>query len=111
MNSVLETPIHPQLRENLWLESKEMRRDVLHLVSEEIVKMFMNVEPRFYPKDKSQTDDKIRCYASSLLSHKMLYMEFLDSIKEGDGLRILHCRHYLMLIFKVAQRKNYSIED
>ena len=72
MKSASDTPIHPQLREDLWLESKDMRRDILHLVSEEIIKMFVDVKPWFHPKDKSQTDDKIRCYASALLSHGML---------------------------------------
>lgn len=34
-------------------------------------------------------------------------MEFCDSIREGDGHRILRCWRYLMLATK---RKNYSIE-
>ena len=75
------------------------------MVPEETVKMLVNVESQFHSKDKSQTDDKIRWYASALLSHRMLYIEFSDSIKEGDGLHILRCWRYLMLVFKVAQRK------
>jgi len=37
-------------------------------------------------------------------------MEFNDAIREGDGLRILHCWKYFLLHFKEANRKNYAIE-
>ena len=37
-------------------------------------------------------------------------MEFHDAIKEGDGLRVLRCWKYLLLLFKASQKKNYSIE-
>ena len=49
-------------------------------------------------------------YAKEVFSLGMLYMEFHDAIKEGDGLRVLRCWKYLLLIFKASQRKNYSIE-
>lgn len=40
----------------------------------------------------------------------LLYLEFSDSIKEGDGIRVLRCWRYMLLLFKVTGRTNYSIE-
>ena len=37
-------------------------------------------------------------------------MEFSDTIREGDGLCVLRCWHYLLLFFKAHRRQNYSIE-
>lgn len=37
-------------------------------------------------------------------------MEFQDSIREGDGERVLHCWRYLMLIFKATGHRNYALE-
>ena len=37
-------------------------------------------------------------------------MEYHDAIKEGDGLRVMRCWKYLLLLFKASQKKNYSIE-
>ena len=45
-----------------------------------------------------------------VLSLGMLLMEFNDSIREGDGTRILRCWRYFFLFFKASERTNYSIE-
>ena len=37
-------------------------------------------------------------------------MEFNDAIREGDGSHIFRCCRFFLLIFKAADRKNYSIE-
>lgn len=50
------------------------------------------------------------CYAVQILSQGLLYLEFRDAIKEGDGHRIICCWRYFMLVFKARRRKNYSIE-
>ena len=56
------------------------------------------------------SSDSIMEYGKEVFSLGMLYMEFHDAIKEGDGHRVLRCWKYLLLIFKASQRKNYSIE-
>ena len=45
-----------------------------------------------------------------VLTMGLLLLEFNDSIYEGDGLRILRCWRFLLLIFKATGRKNYAIE-
>lgn len=40
----------------------------------------------------------------------LLYMEFTDAIREGDGDRILRCWRYFLLVFKATGRTHYSVE-
>ena len=43
-------------------------------------------------------------------SDGLLYLEFCDAIKEGDGSRLLRCWSYLFLIFRATQCTDYTIE-
>ena len=40
----------------------------------------------------------------------LLYAEFRNGIREGDGLCVLRCWHYFLFIFRTSNRTNYSIE-
>ena len=44
------------------------------------------------------------------MSLGLFYFDFVDAVHEGDGLRVLHCYKYLLLIFKSSQYHNYYIE-
>jgi L1 cell adhesion molecule like protein len=55
-------------------------------------------------------DDGVREYACDVLSLGLLYMNYQDAIREGDGERVMLIWKYLLPIFKVTNRKNYSIE-
>lgn len=59
---------------------------------------------------KVKDNDHILAYAKDVLSLGLWLMEFVDAIKEGDGLRILRCWRYFLPIFKASKRTNYSIE-
>ena len=60
---------------------------------------------------KEATEDHVlHAYACDVLSLGLLYMEFQDAIREGDGLRIQRCWKYMLLIYKASNRSNYSIE-
>ena len=58
----------------------------------------------------SKDDDHVLSYAKEVLSLGLLYKEFVDAIREGDGERIIRCWRYFLPLFKCADRKNYSIE-
>ena len=60
-------------------------------------------------KEKGGTD-LILEYAKEVLCLTLLYMEFNDAIKEGDGSRVLRCWKFLLLVFRASRRTNYSIE-
>ena len=49
-------------------------------------------------------------YAREVLTLSLLYGEFQDAIREGDGLRILRCWKFFLLLFKASRRMNYANE-
>ena len=59
--------------------------------------------------DSSQVDS-VQAYAKEVMTLGLIYAEFADGIREGDGVRVTRCWKFLMLIFKAVQRKNYSCE-
>ena len=58
----------------------------------------------------AQSVDTIYEYSSDVLSLELLFMEFVDAIREGDGSRILRCWRYFLPIFRASNSTNYSIE-
>ena len=72
------------------------------------------IEPyvHFFKPLPTQTDssDGVRAYADTLLSLALLWAEFEDGTREGDGERVMRCWKFLLVLFKDAQRKNYAIE-
>ena len=40
----------------------------------------------------------------------MLFLEFKDAIREGDGTRVLCCWKYFMLVFRASGHTNYCLE-
>lgn len=85
------------------------RRNVLLLAVEQVLDKFVNLS---YGNESAQPveSDRVQAYACDVLTLGLLYMEFTDAIKEGDGSRILCCWKFFMLIFKASNRTNYSIE-
>ena len=58
----------------------------------------------------SGNDDGVYVYATELLTLGLIWHGFHDSIKEGDGDRILIYWKFLLIIFKVAKCYNYAKE-
>ena len=54
--------------------------------------------------------DGIFNYASALLNDGLLYLEFRDAVREGDGERVIQCWKILMLYFFSAKHYNYTKE-
>lgn len=79
---------------------------VRHL--KEVVKTHVDIS--FVNPKRTRTPDHIYEYASETLSLGLLWMEFVDSIREGDGSRIFRCWRYFLPIFRVTNRTNYSCE-
>ena len=94
-----------------WLEGTETRKDVLYHFSSQIVKGFVDVDTSCDVRESpSNNEDKVLAYSKLLMSLGMIYLEYCDGIKEGDGMRVLRCWRYMLLIFKATGRTNYSIE-
>lgn len=54
--------------------------------------------------------DSVYAYSCETLTLGLLFLEFKDGIREGDGNRAMRVWKYFLLIFKVSGRKNYAIE-
>ena len=50
--------------------------------------------------------DKVYSCIQELVTLCLLYSKFKDTIKEGDGIRIMRVWKYFLLVFKAAGRKN-----
>ena len=49
-------------------------------------------------------------YATEVLTMGLIWENFCDAIKEGNGDQLVQVWKFLLLIFKAAKMKNYSIE-
>lgn len=98
--------------------SCEEKKTLLHKLSRSIVDRYVNikmvdVQPAVRPACSlpgMMPKDRVKEYASEALSLGLFHQEFYDSVKEGDGTRVLRCWHFLLLIYKVSNHPNYSIE-
>ena len=59
---------------------------------------------------KNSNSDRVNLYAKELVTLGLLYKEFADGIREGDGNRVFRIWRYLLMILKTSNRTNYSIE-
>ena len=107
MSSINDTPPSSVISEDVWLLSSDERRDLLHKKSQSIVKSFVFLDPT---STTTKQSDGVFSYGCLLLSLGLLYREFVDSIREGDGNRVLRCWKYFLLIFNATGRTNYAIE-
>ena len=93
--------------ENLWTETAEKRSSLIMQICSKILETVVSF--RFNDSPKS-CNDKVLDYSTKLLSLGCFYLEFRDSIREGDGIRVHRCWKYLLPIFKNSNRRNYSLE-
>ena len=57
-----------------------------------------------------EADDELFLYTTELLTLALIWHDYHDAIKEGDGDRVLRIWKFLLVIFKKTGRKNYSKE-
>ena len=61
-------------------------------------------------RDIEDEKDRVMAYGKEVLTLGLLYMEYRDAIKEGYGLRIISCWRYMLLLFKMTNKRKYSIQ-
>ena len=96
--------------ESEWVfETQEERRQKLHSIALEVVTTFTDFSV-FQSELEPNGVDYVCEYAKEVLTHGLLYMEYQDAIREGDGERVLECWKYFMMIFKATNHRNYAVE-
>ena len=108
MNSLDDLPDADIVNPLTWMEDDEYRRQVLMRISSGIVDKYVDLGTVF--TSDSSSKGTAYAYACETLSLTLLWKEFKDAIREGDGNRVMDVWKYLFLIFKSSGRTNYSIE-
>ena len=73
-------------------------------LAEIVIQKFVNIDKL------SNDDDDLYFYTTELLTLALVWHNYHDSVKEGDGDRVMMLWKFLLVIFKKAKRKNYSKE-
>jgi len=80
-------------------------------LSESIVNQYINITvPSTSTIISIKSTDKVCMYGMEILTLGLLWHNFHDSIREGDGERLMRNWKFNLLVFKAARCKNYRIE-
>lgn len=82
------------------------RYSCVHKLSEAVVDRFVELGDT---SERSGTD-KIRLYATEVLTLGLLWYSFCDAIKEGDGERVIQLWKFFLVAFKASGHRNYAKE-
>ena len=56
------------------------------------------------------TLDEVYQYSREVITMFLLWRDYHDAVKEGDGARVICIWRFLMVVFKMGGRKNYALE-
>ena len=111
MSDVGDLPTQSIISHEAWMMDDTERRRILMDTATQIVEENVDLSTNFSSDSCSKTaTNHVYAYACETLSLGLLYFEFRDAIKEGDGDRVMRIWKYLLLLFKASGRTNYSIE-
>ena len=79
-------------------------------VSKSIVESFCTIDNIGSNPKPTPGDDCVQAYSKKLMTLGLVWLGFDDAIKEGDGDRVLRYWKFLLLLFKMDNRRNYSCE-
>lgn len=90
--------------------NKSQRSDIFMTTISELIDEYTHGFEVEQPQRHSRRSDCVLTYAKELLTLGLLYMEFSDSVREGDGTRILRCWRFMLLLFKAKDKRKYAIQ-
>ncbi len=109
LKSATDTPVESFLPTDIWTLSDSERRECLIKLCEKVNDKFVHFSYNTSVR-VSTGDDQVCEYSVQLLRLGCFYMEFKDSIREGDGERVLRCWKYMIPIFLASGNRNYACE-
>lgn len=110
MTTLQDCPDPSVISEDTWWQDDQVRAKVLNDVSRRVVDKHVNLDTVFKKKKEEETASTVYDYTSLVISLGLLYLDFKDAVREGDGERVLRIWKYFMLIWKVTGHKNYACE-
>lgn len=108
MGSLDDDPNPDIIPEGVHGFEKDLKKDILSSITSLIVHSYVDLS--VMDKKQPPASDQRKAYACELLSLGLIYSEYSDAIREGDGDRVLRCWKYLLVLFKASGKKNYACE-
>lgn len=85
-----QSPSSDNIQSDLWLQGDNDRKEMLDRVSRMILDNYCTIAFNGEQLDNDELSmDQVQLYASEVLTLGLLYMEFSDAIREGDGPRTI----------------------
>ena len=78
----------------------------LQQLAEKIIDTYVHI----LPDVAGSCSDEVHIYASEVLSLGLLWYNYVDAVREGDGKCVMLLWKFLLLIFKKTRHKNYAKE-
>ena len=110
MSSLTDVPLPALIPADVWMLSDSERRSILMDVASQVVQQHVDLSTHFSDGKQRNPPDQVYAYSCEIMSLGLLYFEFKDAVKEGDGDRLFQVWKYLLLLFKASKKKNYAIE-
>ncbi len=110
MSSVNDRPLSSIVSPDIWMEDDSVRKSTLYAIAGQIIDKHVDLDMEFSDKRRNKDTGTVYDYSCELLTLGLLYLNFKDAVREGDGERVMTTWKYFMLIFKATGRKNYALE-
>ena len=105
MSSLSDSPLPSLIPSDAWMLSDSDRKSLVMDVASQVVQQHVDLSVQFSDGKQHKEPDTVYVYACELLSLGLLYFEFKDAVKEGDGDRLFRVWKYLLLLFKASKKE------
>ena len=110
-------PLPSLVSPDLWMEDVAVRRATLADIASAIVEAHVDLKTEFSsgPAFGEEEEDEeavssVYDYTCEVISLGLLYLNFKDAVREGDGGRVLLMWKYFLLVFRATGHTNYAME-
>ena len=108
-----DMPLSSVVSPDLWMEDDSVRQSTLMTLSSSVVESHTDLATKFCvpsPSHETASCGSVYDYTREVFSLGLLYLDFKDAIREGDGNRVMRDWKYFLPIFKATGHKNYALE-
>ena len=106
----LTDPLSSELFQTNQELSQKERLTMLDSAVRTIISDFVDISFPKKRKKVAKNQDHILEYAKETLTMGLMFLEFKDAVREGDGERVLRCWKFLFLFFRASGHTNYTLE-
>ena len=90
MSSLDNVPSDSIINPELWMEDDSVRQSILTDITASVVAEHVDLLHEFFYPSSEKANGTIYDYTHEVLSLVLLYLDFKDAVKEGDGDRVIN---------------------